>query len=85
MHRWPSITNFDDGRADHPREAADSTAKVIANLQEIKNDNHSKSGNSYLDKIAAEQKRIAPGTEFSWNEKDVALYSKHHLPDIVWN
>ena len=80
MQHWPSVTNFDDGRADHPREPADGTAKVMANLQETKNENPSKSDDSYLDKIAAEQNRTAPGTEFSWNEKDVVLYSKHHLP-----
>ena len=80
MHHWPSVINFDDGRADHPREPADGTAKIMANLQETKDQGSSKSSNSYLDKIAAEQKRTASGTEFSWNEKDVVLYSKHDLP-----
>ena len=79
MRHWSSITNFDDGRADHPREPADGTAKVMANLQGIKDEKPSKSNNAYLDRIAAEQKRPAPGTEFSWNEKDVVLYSKRDL------
>jgi multifunctional beta-oxidation protein len=79
MRHWPSITNFDDGRADHPREPADGTAKVMANLQGIKDEKPSKSNNAYLDRIAAEQKRSAPGIEFSWNEKDVVLYSKRDL------
>jgi multifunctional beta-oxidation protein len=80
MRNWPSVTNFDDGRADHPREPADGTAKIMANLQEIRDAAPTKGNNSYLDKIAAELKRSAPGTEFSWNEKDVVLYSKRNLP-----
>jgi hypothetical protein len=52
----------------------------MANLQEIGVRTPSKDDSSYLNKIAAELKRIAPGTEFSWNEKDVVLYSKHDLP-----
>jgi multifunctional beta-oxidation protein len=80
MRNWPSVTNFDDGRADHPREPADGTAKIMANLQEIRDAAPTKGNNSYLDKIAAELKRSAPGTEFSWAEKDVVLYSKRNLP-----
>lgn len=83
MHRWSSITDFDDGRADNPREPADGTAKIMANLQEIDDQKSPKGSNSWLDKIAAEQKRTAPGTEFSWNEKDVVLYSKHNLPSLL--
>lgn len=70
MRHWHSITNFDDGRADNPREPADGTAKVMANLQEIKDGNSFNTSNAYLDKIAAEQKRTPPGIDFSWSEKD---------------
>lgn len=33
LKHWGDIVNFDDGRADHPEKAQDSTMKIMANLE----------------------------------------------------
>lgn len=82
QRHWSAITNFDDGRADHPREPADGTAKIMANLKYAqeqappKSQGDGKSNKHYLDKIAAEKRKAGSPSEFSWNVKDAILYSK---------
>lgn len=69
------IIDFDDGRADHPTSAADANAKIMKNLsQSAKKD--SGEGGEYLKKIEEAKKAKAEGTEYTYDERDVILYSE---------
>lgn len=76
--QWEKIINFDDGRADHPSSAADANAKIMQNLQQSgkKEKKASGDGGEYLKKIEEAKKAQAEGTEFTYDERDVILYSK---------
>ena len=76
--KWSVICDFDDGRADHPTAASDANAKIMANVSKAKKDDKSsgKESNEYLDAIDKAYKATAEGADFSYDERDVILYSK---------
>lgn len=74
--KWSKILDFDDGRADHPSTAQDSTDKIMQNASK-KDDSSSGSNGDYLAQIEKALKAQADGTDFSYDERDVILYSEY--------
>jgi len=72
--KWTKILDFDDGRADNPSTAQDSTDKIMQNAS--KKGDSSESEGDYLAQIEKALKAQADGTDFSYDERDVILYSK---------
>ncbi len=77
---WKRIVNFDDGRADHPESPQDGLKGIMTNIQrQSSGGKASKAGKpnpEILANIENAKKAKAEGTEFSYDEKDVILYSK---------
>ena len=80
--KWNTLLDFDDGRADHPSTAQEAIEKVMANQnnrkspkkkQEQSSDNEDK---EILGNIEKAYKAQADGSDFSYDERDVILYSK---------
>ena len=78
-----TITNFDDGRADHPEDSQDGLKSIMDNFS---NRSKGKRGSpdaqaggkvnqKILNNIAAAQKLEAEGTHHTYDEKDVILYN----------
>ncbi len=84
LAKWNQIRNFDDGRADHPESAQDATEKVMANANNKKSASKKDSKSSgkedkeILANIDKALKAQADGTDFSYDQRDVILYSKLH-------
>lgn len=77
------IVNFDDGRADHPEDPQAGTASIMANMSNRSKGGKPSGGKSkeepnkeVLDAIEAAKKAKAEGTDFTYDERDVILYSK---------
>ncbi|PNS16318.1 Peroxisomal hydratase-dehydrogenase-epimerase [Sphaceloma murrayae] len=79
--QWARITNFEDGRADHPEDPQAGTASIMKNMT-------NRSGGSkpaakkaaapnpeILGNIEKAKKAQAEGTEFKYDERDVILYN----------
>ncbi|KAK0388549.1 hypothetical protein NLU13_4792 [Sarocladium strictum] len=77
VKHWDRIVNFDDGRADHPESAADSTGKIMANLENksIKSKGEEASSNEHLDAIKEALTKEGEPTEFVYEERDAILYN----------
>ena len=80
--QWKRITDFDDGRADHPDDPAAGTASIMANMQNRSGGEEKpakgKGGapnQEILDNIENAKKAQAQGTDFEYTERDVILYS----------
>jgi len=89
--KWEQILNFDDGRADHPDNGMAGNEKIMANMNN-KSKSDGKAQGSYgleegaqgegvLANIEKAKKAQAEGTDFSYDERDVILYSKLHPPN----
>lgn len=83
LAKWDSILNFDDGRADHPEDPTAGTEKIMANMQNKSSGGKEKKGGKMdkeiLANIEAAKKAKAQGTDFSYDERDVILYSRFPL------
>jgi multifunctional beta-oxidation protein len=82
------IANFDDGRADHPDDPNAGTEKIMANMSNVsKGGDDSSDGETtdYNKAIEKAKKARAEGTEFTYDERDVILYSKiiHNRSPII--
>ncbi|KIW91758.1 peroxisomal hydratase-dehydrogenase-epimerase [Cladophialophora bantiana CBS 173.52] len=76
VEKWDRITNFDDGRADHPESGQDGLKSIMANMENrSKKSEDSGSGTDYLAAIEKAKKAQASGTEFVYDDKDVILYN----------
>lgn len=76
LEKWSTITNFDDGRADHPENGQEGTKSIMANMENRAN----KSGDSgdsedYNKAIEKAKAAKAEGTEFSYDDREVILYN----------
>lgn len=82
LAQWEKIRNFDDGRADNPEDNNDSLKLIMANIQNRSGSapKPSKKGGKVNEEILANiekaKKAQAEGTEFSYDDRDVILYSK---------
>ncbi|TVY15754.1 Peroxisomal hydratase-dehydrogenase-epimerase [Lachnellula arida] len=77
---WKGITNFDDGRADHPEDPQEGMKSMMANIQNKAGDASKKSdggevNEEILANIEKAKKAEAKGTEYKYEEKDVILYN----------
>ncbi|KAH8590532.1 multifunctional beta-oxidation protein-like protein [Bisporella sp. PMI_857] len=80
VSNWAKITNFDDGRSDHPEDPQDGLKSIMANMSNKKGSAKKEEkpvevNQEILDNIAAAKKAEAKGTEFTYEEKDVILYN----------
>ena len=88
IEKWETITTFDDGRADHPESPQDGLKAIMANIMGQQGDEKSKrstpsssSGSGVPNKeilanIEKAKKAKAEGTEYSYDDKEIILYSK---------
>ena len=81
--QWERITNFDDGRADHPEDPQAGTAAIMKNMSNRKSGppkaaakKGGEPNKEILANIETAKKAKAQGTEFVYTERDVILYSK---------
>ncbi|TVY31579.1 Peroxisomal hydratase-dehydrogenase-epimerase, partial [Lachnellula subtilissima] len=77
---WKRITNFDDGRADHPEDPQEGLKSIMANIQNKAGDASKKSdggevNEEILANIEKAKKAEAKGTEYKYEEKDAILYN----------
>ncbi|KAF2790188.1 multifunctional beta-oxidation protein-like protein [Melanomma pulvis-pyrius CBS 109.77] len=74
--QWAKITDFDDGRADHPFDNASGLKSIMANMENKSKGKKEKSGNDeILSAIESAKSAKAEGTPFDYTEKDVILYN----------
>ena len=79
LEKWDRIINFNDGRADHPEDAQDGLKSIMANFQNRSSGSKvvpANANNEILSNIENAKKAKSKGSEFTYNEKDVILYSK---------
>jgi multifunctional beta-oxidation protein len=81
LQQWERITNFDDGRADHPHDNASGLKSIMANMENTskKSKKEKKPSKSNEEVLKAQQTALAAkseGTPFEYTERDVILYSK---------
>lgn len=75
---WPSIINFDDGRADHPEDAQDGLKSIMNNMQ---NKTASGAGTGknvnagILKNIEKAKGTQSEGSHFQYDDRDVILYN----------
>lgn len=81
--QWTKVLNFEDGRADHPEDPSAGTEKIMANMENrskkgpgSKEQKSGKVDKEILANIEKAKNAKAEGTEFSYDERDVILYSK---------
>jgi multifunctional beta-oxidation protein len=90
LQQWERITNFDDGRADHPDDNASGLKSIMANMENTskKSKKEKKSSKSNEEILKAQQTALATvseGTPFEYTERDVILYSKFIVIYIMLN
>lgn len=73
--QWKKITNFDDGRADHPESPQDGLAKIMATLQKAAPKKPSKPNPKILKAIDDAKNATSSGTKMKYDEKDLILYA----------
>jgi multifunctional beta-oxidation protein len=81
LQQWERITNFDDGRADHPFDNASGLKSIMANMENTskKSKKEKKPSKSNEEVLKAQKEALAAksdGTPFEYTERDVILYSK---------
>jgi len=82
--QWKRIVTFDDGRADHPYDGQAGTASIMNNMNNQKSaatpkpadKKGSEPNQQILSKIEEVKKTKPLGTDFSYTERDVILYSE---------
>ena len=88
IEKWETITTFDDGWADHPESPQDGLKAIMANIMGQQGDEKSKrstptssSGSGVPNKeilanIEKAKKAKAEGTEYSYDDKEIIIYSE---------
>lgn len=81
--KWEEITNFDDGRADHPENTADGISSMVKNMSNrsskpSKKNKQASSGEpdeAILAAIEKAKKSESGGSDYVYDDKDVILYN----------
>lgn len=73
LKHWNQITNFDDGRADHPEDGQAGAEKVMANMGNRSGGDQGES--SVLQNIEKAKNMTADGTPFDYVDRDIILYN----------
>lgn len=82
LKAWKDIINFDDGRADHPEDSQDGLKSIMNNMQNRSSGGSKGKANvnqEILDNIEKVKNGKVEGGEFSYDDRDVILYSKRFL------
>lgn len=90
---WDKIVDFEDGRADHPEDAQDGLKSILANMKNRSGaaagkGAETKQGNvdqEILDNIARAKEAKAEGSKFSYDDRDVILYSERSESGGRWS
>lgn len=73
---WKNITNFDDGRADHPEDTQAGFQSVMANMSNKSGGDSSEGGETdYVKAIEHAKSLSSDGTAFDYEDKEVILYN----------
>lgn len=84
VSQWGRITNFDDGRADHPFDNASGLKSIMANMENTsKGKKEQKDSKTNEEVLEAQRKALAAkGKEspFEYTERDSIIYSKFPVP-----
>ncbi|KAH7106551.1 multifunctional beta-oxidation protein [Auriculariales sp. MPI-PUGE-AT-0066] len=75
---WKKITNFDDGRANHPSSTQESIQQIVENFNN--ESGSSAGGDPFADpedtpEIAEVKRNPSDPVEVSWTERDIMLYN----------
>lgn len=73
--QWKRITDFDDGRADHPESVQDGMSKVMLTLQKAAPKKPAKPNPKILKAIEDAKNVTSSGTKMQYDEKDLILYA----------
>ncbi|PWY77909.1 peroxisomal multifunctional beta-oxidation protein [Aspergillus eucalypticola CBS 122712] len=74
LKHWQKITNFDDGRADHPEDGQAGSEKIMANMSN-RSGGDSEGGNNILQAIEKAKQATTDGTSFDYEDRDIILYN----------
>ncbi|KAK2760241.1 bifunctional hydroxyacyl-CoA dehydrogenase/enoyl-CoA hydratase fox2 [Arachnomyces sp. PD_36] len=72
---WKNITNFEDGRADHPEDAQAGLESIMANMSNKSGDSAGEGEQDYLKAIEHAKSLSSDGTSFDYEDKEVILYN----------
>lgn len=78
---WDKITNFDDGRADHPEDPQEGLKSIMSNMQNKSGSSRQgtsskgKTDQGVLQNIERAKQAKNEGSTFLYDDKDVILYS----------
>ncbi|EEP77828.1 peroxisomal hydratase-dehydrogenase-epimerase [Uncinocarpus reesii 1704] len=75
---WGKITDFDDGRADHPEDGQAGAQSIMENMSNRSGGQAKKANDEnqqILDAITAAKEVKAEGTSFDYTDRDVILYN----------
>ncbi|BDD56048.1 bifunctional hydroxyacyl-CoA dehydrogenase/enoyl-CoA hydratase fox2 [Monascus purpureus] len=77
VSHWKQITDFDDGRADHPEDSQSGSERVLANMSNRQNDGESEADgdNSILKAIEKAKTLTSDGTVYDYTDREVILYN----------
>lgn len=79
LKAWKKITNFNDGRADHPEDGQDALKGIIKNMQNRSKASAEKNQKDedlqVLKKIEKVKSSSSEGVVYSYDDKDVILYN----------
>jgi multifunctional beta-oxidation protein len=70
--KWKEITNFEDGRADHPEDGQAGVERIMANMS---NRSGGEGKNEILANIEKAKTLTAEGTPFDYVDRDIILYN----------
>lgn len=80
---FPKIIDFENGETDNPDDPSAGTAKIMANMDNRSSDSEEGSAEEEEDEMATVRKNIeeakkmtADGSEYTYDDKDVLLYSE---------
>ncbi|KAJ5895294.1 hypothetical protein N7495_006985 [Penicillium taxi] len=71
VSKWKDITNFDDGRADHPEDGLAGNERIMANMSNRSGGDQ----NEILQNIEKAKSAKSEGSTFNYEDRDVILYN----------
>ena len=75
LANWKEITNFDDGRADHPEDGQSGAEKIMANMGNRSGGESQSAGNDKLQAIEKAKGMSTDGSGFDYVDRDLILYN----------
>ncbi|PYI12020.1 peroxisomal hydratase-dehydrogenase-epimerase [Aspergillus sclerotiicarbonarius CBS 121057] len=72
LKNWKKITDFEDGRADHPEDGQAGSEKIMANMSNRKGGD---GANDILQAIETAKQATTEGTPFDYVDSDIILYN----------